>query len=64
MASLSTPETGAIMHPTLMTMFADERARELRSTAAQRRGRVIRGGATRRFFAFRRPRRAARVAHA
>jgi hypothetical protein len=47
-----------------MTMFADERARELRSTAAQRRGRVIRGGATRRFFAFRRPRRAARVAHA
>jgi hypothetical protein len=51
------------MHPTLMTMFADERAQELRSTAAQRRRRVIRGG-RRHVFAFRRPRRAARVAHA
>jgi hypothetical protein len=52
------------MHPTLMTMFADQRAQDLRSTAAQRRGRVIRGGARRHFFAFRRPRRSARVAHA
>ena len=51
------------MHPTLMTMFADERAQDLRSAAESRRGRVIRDG-SRRFFAFRRPRRAARVAHA
>jgi len=42
------------MHPTLMTMFADERARDLRSTP---RGRVVRGE-SRRFFSFRRPRRA------
>jgi hypothetical protein len=52
------------MHPALMTMFADERAQDLRSTAAQRRRRVIRGGARRHFFTFRRPRRGSRVAHA
>jgi hypothetical protein len=50
------------MHPTLMTMFADEHAQDLRSEATRRRGRVIRS--QRRFFSFRRPRRAARVAHA
>jgi hypothetical protein len=52
------------MHPALMTMFADERAQDLRATAAQRRRRVSRDGATRRFLVFRRPGRAARVAHA
>jgi hypothetical protein len=52
------------MHPTLMTMFADERARDLRSAATQRRGRVLRGGGQRRFLSFRRPRRTARAAHA
>jgi hypothetical protein len=51
------------MHPTLMTMIADDRAQGLRSAADARRGRVLRGG-TRRFFVFRRPRRTARVAHA
>jgi hypothetical protein len=50
------------MHPTLMTMIADDRAQGLRSAAEARRGRVIRAG-TRRFFVFRRPRRTARVAH-
>jgi hypothetical protein len=52
------------MHPTLMTMFADEHAQDLRSEATRRRSRVLRGDGQRRFFAFRRPRRAARVAHA
>jgi hypothetical protein len=51
------------MHPTLMTMFADERAKSLRSAAESRRGQVVRAG-TRRYFVFRRPRRSARVAHA
>ena len=46
-----------------MTMFADERAQDLRAAATQRRRGLIRGD-HRRFFAFRRPRRAARVAHA
>ena len=50
------------MHPTLMTMLAEDRASQLRS-AAQRRGRLSRAG-TRRLFVFRRPRRTARVAHA
>jgi hypothetical protein len=52
------------MHPTLMTMFADEHVQDLRSAATQRRRGAIRGGSQRRFFGFRRPRRAARVAHA
>jgi hypothetical protein len=52
------------MHPTLMTMFADEHAQGLRASATQRRGRVLRGDGRRRFFSFRRPRRAARAAHA
>jgi hypothetical protein len=51
------------MHPTLMTMIAEDRARSLRSAAESRRGRVVRAG-TRRFFVFCRPRRTARVAHA
>jgi hypothetical protein len=51
------------MHPTLMTMFADQHAQDLRSAATQRRRRAIRVG-HRRFFSFRRPPRAARVAHA
>jgi hypothetical protein len=51
------------MHPTLMTMIADDRAQSLRSSAESRRGRVVRSG-TRRFFILRRrPRRTARVAH-
>jgi hypothetical protein len=57
------PEPGATMHPTLMTMIADDRAQGLRSAAEPRRGRVVRTG-QRRFFVFRRPRRSARVAHA
>jgi hypothetical protein len=56
-------ESGATMHPTLMTMIADDRAASLRAAApSQRRGTVVRGGA-RRFFSLRRPRRAARLAH-
>ena len=52
------------MHPTLMTMIADDRAASLRAAApSQRRGTVIRAG-TRRFRGLRRPRRTARVAHA
>jgi hypothetical protein len=53
------------MHPTLMTIIADDRAQGLRSVAAEtRKGRVIRRG-TRRFgLLSRRPRRSARVAHA
>jgi hypothetical protein len=51
------------MHPTLMTIIADDRAKDLRSAAESRRGRVVRSG-TRRFFILpRRPRRSARVAH-
>jgi hypothetical protein len=54
----------AAMHPTLMTMIADDRALELRRSAdRRRRGRAGRAGSRRR-FAFRRPRRAARIAHA
>jgi hypothetical protein len=51
------------MHPTVMTMIADDRAVGLRRAADSRRGRPVRAG-TRRFFVFRRPRRTARVAHA
>jgi hypothetical protein len=51
------------MHPTLMSMIADDRAQGLRSAAQSRRGRVVSSG-TRRLFVFRRPRRTARVAHA
>jgi hypothetical protein len=51
------------MHPTLMTMFAEQHAEDLRSVAKQRRSRVLRGAGDRRFFNFRRPSRAARVAH-
>ena len=51
------------MHPTLMTMIADDRAATLRAAApSQRRGTVVRSRA-RRLFTLRRPRRAARVAH-
>ena len=50
------------MHPTLMTMFADEHTQNLRSEASQRRSRATRGDGHRRFFSFRRPRRAAPVA--
>ena len=32
------------MHPTLMTMIADDRAQGLRSAAESRRGRVVRTG--------------------
>jgi hypothetical protein len=49
------------MHPTLMTMIADDHARSLRSAAESRRGTLVRSG-TRRFFVFRRPRHTARVA--
>jgi hypothetical protein len=50
------------MHPTLMTMIADERAQGLRrAAAAPRRGTVVRAG-SRRFFVFSRPRRTPRVA--
>jgi hypothetical protein len=52
------------MHPTLMTMFADERAQDLRSAATERRRGAIRGDGHRRFFTFRRARRASKVAHA
>jgi len=52
------------MHPTLMTMFAEDRARSLRSAAESRRGRVVRSGARRFLVLPRRPRRSARVAHA
>ena len=48
------------MHPTVMSMIADDRAKDLR---AHRRGRVIRGD-SRRFFAFRLARRGARIAQA
>ena len=51
------------MHPTLMTIIADDRAQSLRSAADSRRGRLVRPR-TRRFIPFRRPRRTARVAHA
>ena len=57
------PSQEPTMHPTLMTMIADDRAQGLRSAAESRRGRVVRAG-HRRFFGFRRPRRTARVAHA
>jgi hypothetical protein len=51
------------MHPTLMTMIADDRAAELHSDAAtRRRSRLARGGSRRR-FALRLPRRA-KLAHA
>ena len=51
------------MHPTLMTMIADDRAQGLRSAAESRRGRVVRTGQPP-VLRFRRPRRSARVAHA
>jgi hypothetical protein len=52
------------MHPTVMTMIADDRAQDLRrAAAARRRGRLARRD-SRRFFALRLPRRAARVAPA
>ena len=44
------------MHPTLMTMIADDRAQGLRSAAESRRG-AWSAPAQRRFFVFRRPRR-------
>jgi hypothetical protein len=51
------------MHPTLMTIIADDRAKGLRSAAESRRGRVVRSGPRRFPFFTRRPRRSARVAH-
>ena len=51
------------MHPTLMTMIADDRAQGLRSAAEARRGRVVRPRTRRFSFLSRRPRRSARVAH-
>jgi hypothetical protein len=52
------------MHPTLMTLIADDRALDLRCAAAEaRRGRLARTR-TRRLISLRLPRRAARVAHA
>jgi hypothetical protein len=52
------------MHPTLMTMFAEERAQNLRAAATQRRRSVSRDGSHRRLSTFRRLHRAARAAHA
>jgi hypothetical protein len=52
------------MHPTLMTIIADDRAHELRAAAELRRGRAIRRGSRRFFLLSRRPRRSARMAHA
>jgi hypothetical protein len=52
------------MHPTLMTMIAEDRAAELRCAAAtSRRGRLSRARARRRFLPHL-PRRATQVAHA
>jgi hypothetical protein len=52
------------MHPTLMTMIANDRAIDLRCAAdAHRRGRLAQTR-TRRFPALRIPRRAPRIAHA
>jgi hypothetical protein len=52
------------MHPTLMTMIADDRALDLRCAAeARRRGRLGRPQVRRR-FSLHLPRRRARVAHA
>jgi hypothetical protein len=52
------------MHPTLMTMIADDRALELRSAAdSRRRGRLARPRSRRRFLPHL-PRRATQVAHA
>jgi hypothetical protein len=52
------------MHPTLMTMIANDRAIDLRCAADERRrGRQAKAPA-RRFPALRIPRRAARIAHA
>jgi hypothetical protein len=51
------------MHPTLMTLIAEDRAVELRCTAVQRRrGRLSRTRARRRFLPHL-PRRATQVAH-
>jgi hypothetical protein len=64
MCALARSRSFTTMHPTLMTMIAEDRAIDLRCEAeARRRGRLGRP-LTRRLFAFRRPRRAARVAHA
>jgi hypothetical protein len=51
------------MHPTLMTMIAEDRAKGLRRAAESRRGQVVRDD-RRRLLVLRRPRRSARVAHA
>jgi hypothetical protein len=51
------------MHPTVMTIIADDRAMGLRRAAESRRGQVVPAG-VRRLSIFRRPRRSARVAHA
>jgi hypothetical protein len=52
------------MHPTLMTIIADDRAQTLRSVAESRRGTLVRRGSRRFSLRSRRPRRSARVAHA
>jgi hypothetical protein len=52
------------MHPTVMTMIAEYRAQDLRCAAAARRRGCLARRDTRRFFALRLPRRAARAAPA
>ena len=54
----------AHMHPTLMTMIANDRAIDLRCAADERRRGRQAKAPVRRFPALRIPRRAARIAHA
>jgi hypothetical protein len=64
MCSCSSVTEETHMHPTLMTMIADDRALELRSAAdSRRRGRLARPRSRRRFLPHL-PRRATQVAHA
>jgi hypothetical protein len=63
MRSCSSVTEETQMHPTLMTMIAEDRSHELRSAAAtHRRGRLSRTRARRRFLPHL-PRRATQVAH-
>jgi hypothetical protein len=51
------------MHPTVMTIIAEERALDLRcSASAKRRGRLARRAQVRRVFSLNRPRRFTRAA--
>ncbi len=51
------------MHPTVMTIIAEERALDLRcSASAKRRGRLARARGVRRVFSLNRPRRYTRAA--